>query len=347
MDTRWLAHIDSHIAAGQVAAEAESAELLSWLLKLEPEQRWCLTLNRDRRLERLSAADYRRLLSLMVEHEAQALTDAPQPPRPCLDEPLALPVPVPQDAPVARTRPTRHLGRVIAWLALAGIATLALFWLTRQDGAQRLAEFGRQVASLPQSLANEQRRLADIDERVTRETQATERLQRLLTARGALETLERKLETGEPYASELATLERIWPAPEQLAPLTALAATGSATPEILCERLERLQHGLTARRDALFQEARAGRVGRDQYYARLQSLSTLHTQGEAALAAARRDDWKDALQALSTSTESDYRDWLDQAVVWLEARTRASDLSRQIWSQWLEAQPPTAGVDSP
>lgn len=93
MKGHWLTRLQSHIAAGRIAAEAESAETLSWLLKLEPEQRWCLTLNRDACLARLSAADYRRLLALMVEYEPAALMAAPMPPQPCLANLPQLPAP--------------------------------------------------------------------------------------------------------------------------------------------------------------------------------------------------------------------------------------------------------------
>ena len=345
MDTRWLAQIDSHISAGQVAAEAESAELLSWLLKLEPEQRWCLTLNRDKRLERLSASDYRRLLALMVEHAAQALAEAPLPPRPCLEDLPALPVPV--DGTAERSQRQLRPRRVILWATLAGFATLGAQWLITQDGAQRLLDLGHRIASLPRSLAGEQRHLAAIDERLDQEHQATERLLGLMTARGALETLERRFATGDPFTHELAALERVWPTPDQLAPLQALAATGGPTPERLRGDLERLHQGLTTRHESLTIEARSGRISRDQYYARLQSLSTLRTQGEAALAAVRRGDWTEALQVMRTLDDPDYRAWQTKASAWLEAQTRVSDLSRQIWSQWLQALPPTPVVDSP
>ncbi|WP_295586131.1 hypothetical protein [uncultured Lamprocystis sp.] len=79
MNSRWIAHLDAHIATGQIAAEAESAETLSWLLKLEPEQRWYLVLSRDPRLKRLVAGDYRRLLILMVQLESAALADIAEP----------------------------------------------------------------------------------------------------------------------------------------------------------------------------------------------------------------------------------------------------------------------------
>lgn len=345
MDTRWLAHIDSHISAGQIAAEAESAELLSWLLKLEPEQRWCLALNRDKRLDRLSAADYRRLLSLMVEHEAQALTDAPSPPSPCLEDLSALPVPV--DEPMERSRRQPRPRRVMVWVALSGFATLGALWLTTQGGAHRLIDLGHQIASLPRSLESEQRHLAAIDERLSQERQTTERLQGLMTARGALETLERKLATGDPFTSELAALERVWPTPAQLAPLRAWAPTGGPTPERLREDLERLHQGLTKRHESLMLEARSGRLSRDQYYARLQSLSTLHTQGKAALAAVRQGDWTEAIQSMETLDDPDYRAWQAEASAWLEARTLVGELSRQIWSQWLQASPSTPVADSP
>jgi len=112
-------------------------------------------------------------------------------------------------------------------------------------------------------------------------------------------------------------------------------------------RLELLHQALLARQAELTQEARSGRLGRESYYARLQSLSTLHAQSEAALAAARRGDWTEALGAVQTIDDPDYRTWRAEASTWLEARTLVADLSRQIWSQWLEVLPPTPAVDSP
>ncbi|SDX83211.1 hypothetical protein SAMN05421644_11517 [Allochromatium warmingii] len=342
MDSRWIAHLDSQIAAGQVAAEAESAELLSWLLKLEPEQRWCLVLSRESRLERLSAADYRRLLALMVEHEAGALTAAPPNADACLDELPTTALPVPFAARIAdppRLLPPPSASAVRPrWLLRGSLAAMVLgvgYWLTFHAGAQRLLEAGHWLAGL--------------EARMTHETQSNARLERLLTTRGALETLERKLTSGEPFAAELTALQRLWPTPAQLAPLHALAASGRPTPEQLRARLERLQHSTLSQQDAALQAARSGQLAPDQYYARLQTLTTQRTQGETALTAAQRGDWTAAQRAVQRVEDADYQTWQAQVGAWLATQTLMDTLLQQLWSAWLDDTnaTPTAAADAP
>ena len=335
MNARWLAHLDSHIATGQVAVEAESAQLLSELLKLEPEQRWCLLLRRDPRLARLVAVDYRRLLTLMVDLEASALAAAPAPPQPCIADasaPLALPYLAPP-SPRGPRRIVWPLG--LSLLALTGAASG--LWLSSQDGQHRLSRLGQETRTWWRTL--------DGGTGAHRETEGTrpildsERQRRAMAAFVVLETLSRKFAEGQPFATELAALNRIWPDPAQLAFLEPLAARDTAEPVALRAELTRLNAELIRQRGEWTQLAQFGRVSPADYAAHMQTLETLRDQADAALTQASQGAWRAALDAVAEVEDPAYRNWRERVARWLEARDAVAELVRQAWAQWTSDLP--------
>ena len=334
MNARWLAHLDAHIATGQVAVEAASAELLSELLKLEPEQRWCLLLRRDPRLARLVAVDYRRLLTLMVELEASALAAAPLPPQPCIADtsaPLALPVLAPP--PLWRSR--RILWPLgLSLLALTGAASG--LWLSSQEGQHRLSRLEQEAQTWWRTLDSAS---ANPAAEGTRRILDNERQRRAMVAFVMLETLSRKLAEGQPFAAELVALHRIWPDPAQLAFLEPLAARDTAEPVALRAELTRLNADLTRQRGEWTQLAQFGRVSPADYAARLQTLETLRDQADAALTQASQGAWRAALDAVAEVEDPAYRHWRERVARWLEARDAVAELVTQAWAQWTSDLP--------
>lgn len=328
MTSRWFAHLDAHIATGQVAVEAESAELLSELLQLEPEQRWCLVLRRDPRLVRLVPTDYRRLLTLMVELETSALAAAPIPPQPCTEsrsKQLALPAPqsfVPH--PPGRARR-------IAWFLAFAVVVSGLSLLS-ETGQRTLARFNlAQMAWWPTS---------SHDAELARQQQA-------MTAFVVLETLSKKLAEGQSFADELAVLKKVWPDPVQLAFLDPLVAPDAITPLTLRAELARLNATAAQQRDESARSARSGYPALGNYYGRVQTLDTLHTQADTALTQVSRDDWRAALESLREVTDPAYRAWCERAEYWLAVREAVSSLARQAWSQWTTDLPNLATAPPP
>ncbi|AFL73048.1 hypothetical protein [Thiocystis violascens] len=342
MTARWFAHLDAHIATGQVAVEAESAELLGELLKLEPEQRWCLLLRRDPRLARLVAVDYRRLLTLMVELESGAIAAAPIPPQPCIDHasaPLALPYLEPTSPKGAR-RILWPLG--LSLLALTGAA--GGMWLSSQDGRQHLSHLG-QTAQTWWRTRNVTG--ADREGALAWQILDSEHQRRAMVAFVVLETLSRKLADGQPFATELAALNRLWPEPAQLAFLDALAAQDPAEPVALRAELARLNADLTRQRGEWTQLAQYGRLSPADYAARVQPLETLRDQAEAALTQAGQGAWRAALEALPEVEDPAYRNWRERVQRWLETQDAVSELARQAWSQWTSGLPNAPPPNSP
>ncbi|EXJ12656.1 hypothetical protein [Imhoffiella purpurea] len=363
MDPRWLTYLDAHIARGLVATEAESAETLSWLLKLEPEQRWCLMLKRDPCLKRLVADDYRRVLTMMVELEADSLAAAPGADEPCVESGSGLSLKSRGMISLASSRGSAAYGgrrafaspRLMSWalvLVLAGSAA-GIWWLARHQG-QRLETLADEAHALQEDVET---RLVSLDRthrQVTRDLGEIERQRRATQSFLALSAVSEKLSAGQAFSAELAALEAVWPEPGQLDFLEPLAEQGIAEPEGLISELARLNETLEQRNAPRFAPSPYGPALSNPYaaypgFARAPSgphrADAARQAGLTALSQARRGDWQAALDSLSQTSDPAYRDWSERVSRWLAIRRQFSDLRKRIWSQGaLDPAPSTAGT---
>jgi hypothetical protein len=376
MDSLWLAHLDAHIATGQVATEAESAETLTWLLKLEPEQRWCLIMRRDPRLECLLPNDYRRLLTLMVELEPAAMARAAAPPQPCLEESSESPpewrersrpgrqislkdtalegtlrhpsVAYPQTAPnhaMTVEQSSRSGLQALAWLAVPMVLGAGGFgiWQFSLDAEHRLASLTQETLSLGENVESKLRNLQDIDRRVTQEVRESERQRQSALAFLSLGALSRKVRTGQPFSAELAALQAVWPESASLASLKPYAKKGIPEPAALLEELGRLNEALNARYRELVERGAPGWSGMGNPYARFQTAierkqtEALQQTAANTLALARQGDWQGARDTLRWVDDPGYRSWRERVSKSLATYEQVSDLLQRFWSQWATA----------
>jgi len=364
VDAQWLAELNAQIADGRMATEAESAEILSWLLKLEPAQRWCLLLRRAPCLKRLVDGDYQRILTLMVELESAALMSAPSPPEPCIDPAVE---PLPHHADVAK--PLLPLGlssrlfsvgaqaqtafdadlRTLAeqmsrvraqakfWIALTLIlagSTAAGIWLFSRHEAHPLAAMVQEVGSLWGTTESPQDASKD---RVGRQRQS-------LLAFLAWTELSRKLQTGQPFVDELEAFKAAGTDSAQVTTLAALAAQGVPASSVLLIELSQLNEGL----DAHYQRLLAQRGYRPWSYplaGELQQLKALRQSAASGLAQAQQGDWRAAIERLREvelsgyreSYREGYRDWCERARRWATAEQAMIDLRQRVWSELTNA----------
>jgi hypothetical protein len=376
MDSLWLAHLDAHIATGQVATEAESAETLTWLLKLESEQRWCLLLRRDPRLERLLPNDYRRLLTLMVELEPAAMARAAAPPHPCLEEASESPpewrerglpgrqislkdtalegtlrhpiTTYPQTTPshaVTIERSSRSGLRTLGWfvvLMLLGTSAFGI-WRFSLDAEHRLASLTQETLSLGENVESKLKTLHDINQRVTQEVRESERQRQSTLAFLSLRALSGKVRTGQPFSAELAALQAVWPESALLVSLEPYAKQGIPQPTTLLEELGRLNESLNARYRELLERRVPGRISIGNPYERFQidierkQTEALQQTAANTLALAQQGNWQGARDALRGVDDPGYRAWRERVSTSLAAYDQVSDLLQLIWSHWASA----------
>jgi len=348
MEPRWLSYLDAHIARGMVATEAESADTLSWLLKLEPEQRWCLLLRRDPCLKRLVADDYRRILTLMVELEADALSEASSSTEPCVD-PGSLPssehrfmIASPhqeQESNLGRRSIARS--RTTPWIltALTLVGAAAGLWLFVQQEGHRVQALAQTTAALQGDV---ERRLTELDQvqrQVIAGVRDMDRQRRATQSLLALSDLSEKLAAGQPFASELTALEAVWSEPAQLDFLKPLAEQGIATPATLVAELIRLNETLDQRNSTRF--ARRAPYGATSAYpyATYPAFAATGVQQQArsqagtkALEQARAGNWQAAIDTLRQRGDTLYRDWIERVGRWLATYRQVADLRQRLWS---------------
>ncbi|MBB1076283.1 hypothetical protein HUU62_17905 [Rhodoferax sp. 4810] len=322
MKSHWAdtLDLDAHIAIGQVATEAESAEMLSWLLKLEPEQRWCLLLSRDPRLLHLVAGDYRRLLTLMVELESAALHTAAAPPCASAESSpplLALPNPF--------TPPPSHWH----WRSIA-VSTVVLvsatgFWLTTPGGQDHWQQWRSAISHIWNAPVNQSTPAPAVT--------VAERQRQALVAFVLVETIAKKLAEGQAFAPELAALRTIWPGAAQLEPLLPFAAPVVPTPAALRDELARLNAKLTQQHSDLITAAQTGRLNWADFYAQLPLLEQRRTPAEAALSQVRDGNWSAATATLAAHPDAGYQAWRAQVTRWLDAQQVVTQLVTVAWSQ--------------
>lgn len=348
MEPRWLSYLDAHIARGMVATEAESADTLSWLLKLEPEQRWCLLLRRDPCLKRLVADDYRRILTLMVELEADALSEASASTEPCVD-PGSVPAlehrfmiaPSHQEQESILGRRSNARSRPTPWIltVLTLVGSAAGLWLFVQHEGHRVEALADTTVALQ---GNVERRLTDLDQ-VHRQVLAGMRdidRQRYATQSFlVLSDLSEKLTAGQPFVSELTALEAVWSEPAQLDFLKPLAEQGIATAATLISELSRLSATLDQRNSARFDRRNPYGPASAYPYATYPVFAATGVQqarsqaGTKALEQAREGKWQVAIDTLRKSGDSVYRDWIERVGRWLVTYRQVADLRQSVWSR--------------
>ncbi|MFD2110734.1 hypothetical protein [Thiorhodococcus fuscus] len=346
MEPRWLSYLDAHIARGMVATEAESADTLSWLLKLEPEQRWCLLLRRDPCLKRLVADDYRRILTLMVELEADALSEASTSTEPCVD-PGSLPssehrfmiAPLHQEQESSLGRRSTARLRPTPWIltALTLVGAAAGLWLFVQHEGHRVQDLAQTTVALQ---GNVERRLTELDQvhrQVVAAVRDIDRQRHATQSLLALSDLSEKLTAGQPFVSELAGLEAVWSEPAQLEFLKPLAEQGIATPATLISELTRLNETLDQRNSVRFDRRTPyGPASAYPYYPAFAATGVQQARSQAgtkALEQARAGHWQAAIDILRKHGDSVYRDWIERVGRWLATYRQLADLRQRVWSR--------------
>ncbi|NEX18246.1 MAG: hypothetical protein C1943_16960 [Halochromatium sp.] len=356
VDAHWLAELNAQIADGRMATEAESAEILSWLLKLEPAQRWCLLLRRAPCLKRLVDGDYQRILTLMVELESAALMAAPSPPQPCVDPAVE---PVADAAGVAK--PLLRLGlssrlfsvdaqgrstfdsdlRTLAeqmsrvraqskfWIALTLIlagSTAAGIWLFSRHEAHPLEAMVQEIGSLWGATESPQHASKGL----------AGRQHQSLLAFLAWTELSRTLQTGQPFVDELEAFKAAGTDSAQVTELEALAEQGVPASSVLLIELSHLNEALDARYQGVLEHLRY-RPWSYPLSAELKQLETLRQSAASGLAQAQQGDWQAAIDRLREIERPGYQDWCERAQRWATAEQAITDLRQRVWSELTTA----------
>lgn len=313
------AQLNALIVDGQAARVAQSANTLSELLSLPPDERWRVLSERDSQLDQLVTEDYQRLLMLTVEPK-----HLPHPPGAQLVTFTTAPLQLPATLPPSGSRLSPWAGGLFALLLLTLDVALGGLWMRQDAQEDRWTGLERQLDELTR--ATESNREAVAAQQHSEENPAIQAVaqqrQSTLLVMIALEHLKTRINDGQSYATEWATLLQAWPDAGKWNALGQPAAKGLTSRATLIQQLQDFISELATRRRTswgfpwfMTNETRA--------------LDNLERRFNQALESIRQNEWTNALFALQHIDQPRIQAWREALGTRLDAEQALGQLEHQ------------------